>query len=219
MTTGRRRRCGWFDAVIARYATRVNGITDYFLTKLDVLSSLETVPICVGYTVNGKRTDDMPMTQSEIARRGADLRGDCRAGGRTSPGHVSSTTCPPRPATTCCGWKSLPEPMFRASASDPAGIRRSCAATSWPARDATDDPRLVDPDYDRHGGFPNFEAAQPGPGFGRFLTAMRRAQDLAVSADPDSDTWSEAADRAERAGEAARPVRGGRGRRAGQPGA
>ena len=68
VTTGRRRRCGWFDAVIARYATRVNGITDYFLTKLDVLSSLPTVPVCVGYTVDGKRTDEMPMTQSEIAR-------------------------------------------------------------------------------------------------------------------------------------------------------
>jgi adenylosuccinate synthase len=68
VTTGRQRRCGWFDAVIARYATRVNGITDYFLTKLDVLSSLETVPVCVGYTVDGKRTDDMPMTQSDIAR-------------------------------------------------------------------------------------------------------------------------------------------------------
>ena len=68
VTTGRGRRCGWFDAVIARYATRVNGITDYFLTKLDVLSSLETVPVCVGYTVDGKRTDHMPMTQSDIAR-------------------------------------------------------------------------------------------------------------------------------------------------------
>ena len=68
VTTGRRRRCGWFDAVIARYATRVNGITDYFLTKLDVLSSLQTVPVCVGYTVAGKRVDDMPMTQSDIAR-------------------------------------------------------------------------------------------------------------------------------------------------------
>jgi adenylosuccinate synthase len=68
VTTGRRRRCGWFDAVIARYATRVNGITDYFLTKLDVLSSLQTVPVCVGYTVDGKRTDEMPMMQSDIAR-------------------------------------------------------------------------------------------------------------------------------------------------------
>lgn len=68
VTTGRARRCGWFDAVIARYATRVNGITDYFLTKLDVLSSLQTVPICVGYEVDGKRTSEMPMTQSEIYR-------------------------------------------------------------------------------------------------------------------------------------------------------
>jgi acyl-coenzyme A thioesterase PaaI-like protein len=61
----------------------------------------------------------------------------------------------------------------------------------------TDDPRLVDPDYDKHGGFPNFQVAEPGPGFGRFLSAMRRAQDLAVSADPDSGTWEQAADRAE----------------------
>lgn len=61
----------------------------------------------------------------------------------------------------------------------------------------TDDPRAVDPDYDKRGGFPNFQAAQPGPGFGRFLTAMRRAQDLAVSADPDTDTWELAADLAE----------------------
>ena len=64
VTTGRLRRCGWFDAVIARYATRVNGITDYFLTKLDVLSSLETVPICVAYDVDGERHDEMPLTQT-----------------------------------------------------------------------------------------------------------------------------------------------------------
>ncbi len=64
VTTGRLRRCGWFDAVIARYATRVNGITDYFLTKLDVLSSLESVPICVAYDVDGERHDEMPLTQT-----------------------------------------------------------------------------------------------------------------------------------------------------------
>jgi adenylosuccinate synthase len=68
VTTGRRRRCGWFDAVIARYATRVNGITDYFVTKLDVLSSLQTVPVCIGYTIDGKRVDELPMTQAEFAR-------------------------------------------------------------------------------------------------------------------------------------------------------
>jgi acyl-coenzyme A thioesterase PaaI-like protein len=51
-----------------------------------------------------------------------------------------------------------------------------------------------DPDYDKHGGFPVFEAAHPGPGFGRFVTGMRRLQDLAVSANPDPDTWNAAAD-------------------------
>ncbi|WP_433728600.1 adenylosuccinate synthase [Nocardia sp. CA-129566] len=66
VTTGRARRCGWFDAVIARYATRVNGITDYFLTKLDVLSSLERVPICVAYEIDGKRVEQMPTTQTEF---------------------------------------------------------------------------------------------------------------------------------------------------------
>jgi adenylosuccinate synthase len=66
VNTGRDRRTGWFDAVIARYATRVNGITDYFLTKLDVLSGLNTVPICVGYEVRGERMYDMPMTQTDV---------------------------------------------------------------------------------------------------------------------------------------------------------
>ncbi|HJQ44917.1 MAG TPA: adenylosuccinate synthase [Amycolatopsis sp.] len=66
VTTGRSRRTGWFDAVIARYAVRVNGITDYFLTKLDVLSGLEKVPVCVGYEVDGFRTEDMPMTQTDV---------------------------------------------------------------------------------------------------------------------------------------------------------
>jgi adenylosuccinate synthase len=66
VTTGRERRTGWFDAVIARYATRVNGITDYFITKLDVLSGLDKVPICVAYDVDGTRHSDIPMTQTEF---------------------------------------------------------------------------------------------------------------------------------------------------------
>ncbi|MEO3786104.1 adenylosuccinate synthase [Actinocorallia sp. B10E7] len=66
VTTGRDRRCGWFDAVIARYAARVNGITDFFLTKLDVLSGLEQVPVCVAYDVDGVRHDEMPSTQTEF---------------------------------------------------------------------------------------------------------------------------------------------------------
>jgi adenylosuccinate synthase len=66
VTTGRPRRTGWFDAVIARYATRINGVTDYFLTKLDVLSGLERVPVCVAYDVNGTRHDEVPMTQTDF---------------------------------------------------------------------------------------------------------------------------------------------------------
>ncbi len=66
VTTGRARRVGWFDAVIGRYAARVNGITDFFLTKLDVLSGLDTVPVCVAYEVDGRRTEEMPMTQTDL---------------------------------------------------------------------------------------------------------------------------------------------------------
>jgi adenylosuccinate synthase len=66
VTTGRERRTGWFDAVIARYATRVNGITDYFITKLDVLSGLDKVPVCVAYDVGGIRHAEIPMTQTEF---------------------------------------------------------------------------------------------------------------------------------------------------------
>jgi adenylosuccinate synthase len=63
-TTGRPRRCGWFDAVIGRYAVRVNGITDLVVTKLDILSGLDQVPICVGYEIDGRRYEEMPMTQT-----------------------------------------------------------------------------------------------------------------------------------------------------------
>ncbi len=65
-TTGRPRRCGWYDAVIARYASRVNGLTDLVLTKLDVLSGWETIPVCTGYEVDGRVLDEMPVDQSDL---------------------------------------------------------------------------------------------------------------------------------------------------------
>jgi adenylosuccinate synthase len=65
-TTGRPRRCGWYDAVVARYATRVNGLTDFFLTKLDVLSGFKEIPVCVAYEIDGKRYEEMPMTQTQF---------------------------------------------------------------------------------------------------------------------------------------------------------
>ena len=64
VTTGRPRRCGWYDAVIARYASRVNGLTDLVLTKLDVLTGWEKVPVCVAYDVDGVRHDEMPVDQT-----------------------------------------------------------------------------------------------------------------------------------------------------------
>ena len=64
VTTGRNRRCGWFDAPIARYASRVNGLTDIFLTKLDVLTGIESIPVCVAYDVDGAVVDELPMTQT-----------------------------------------------------------------------------------------------------------------------------------------------------------
>jgi adenylosuccinate synthase len=65
-TTGRPRRCGWLDVVVGRYAQRINGVTDFVITKLDVLSGLETIPVCVAYEVDGVRHDEMPMTQSDF---------------------------------------------------------------------------------------------------------------------------------------------------------
>jgi adenylosuccinate synthase len=66
VTTGRARRCGWFDAPIARYATRVNGLTDIFLTKLDVLTGIERIPVCVAYEIEGQRVTELPMSQTDF---------------------------------------------------------------------------------------------------------------------------------------------------------
>jgi adenylosuccinate synthase len=65
-TTGRPRRTGWFDAPIARYAQRINGVTDFVLTKLDVLTGLERIPVCVAYDVDGRRVEEVPVSQSDF---------------------------------------------------------------------------------------------------------------------------------------------------------
>jgi adenylosuccinate synthase len=59
-TTGRPRRCGWFDAIVVKYATRVNGLTDLAVTKLDVLDTLDRLGVCVGYEVNGELYEEFP---------------------------------------------------------------------------------------------------------------------------------------------------------------
>jgi adenylosuccinate synthase len=65
-TTGRPRRCGWYDAPIARYSARINGLTDFVLTKLDVLTGIKEIPVCVAYEVDGKRVEEVPVSQSDF---------------------------------------------------------------------------------------------------------------------------------------------------------
>ena len=65
-TTGRNRRCGWYDAPIARFAVRINGLTDFFLTKLDVLTGWEKIPVCVAYEIEGKRVEEVPSSQTDF---------------------------------------------------------------------------------------------------------------------------------------------------------
>jgi len=67
-TTGRKRRCGWFDAVVMRHAHRINGFTGLALTKLDVLGGLEELKICVAYELDGKEITEMPSSATALAR-------------------------------------------------------------------------------------------------------------------------------------------------------
>lgn len=65
-TTGRPRRCGWFDAILVEQAAKLNGFTDVFLTKLDILSAWDEIPVCVGYEIEGRQINHYPLTQSEL---------------------------------------------------------------------------------------------------------------------------------------------------------
>jgi len=67
-TTGRPRRCGWFDAVVVRYAVRVNGLTGLAVTKLDVLDTFSEIPVCVGYRLDGEALDSMPAEVERLGR-------------------------------------------------------------------------------------------------------------------------------------------------------
>jgi adenylosuccinate synthase len=80
-TTGRPRRCGWFDAVVVRYAVRVNGLTHLAVTKLDVLDTIERLPVCTGYRIDGEVVDDMPADAETLGQAQPiyeELEGWCR---------------------------------------------------------------------------------------------------------------------------------------------
>ncbi|MBD1838397.1 adenylosuccinate synthase [Coleofasciculus sp. FACHB-64] len=82
-TTGRKRRCGWFDAVIGRYAVRINGLDCLAITKLDVLDELEEINVCVAYEIDGDRTEDFPTNSRQFSR--------CQPVYKTLPGWKQST--------------------------------------------------------------------------------------------------------------------------------
>ena len=67
-TTGRPRRCGWFDAVAARFSTRINGFTDAAITRLDILDTLPSLKICVGYELNGQRINYFPASVAALEK-------------------------------------------------------------------------------------------------------------------------------------------------------
>jgi adenylosuccinate synthase len=77
-TTGRPRRCGWFDAIVAKYAVRVNGLTGIALTKLDVLDAFDTIKICTGYAYDGRILDELPAN--------LEVLGNCRPVYEEMPG-------------------------------------------------------------------------------------------------------------------------------------
>jgi adenylosuccinate synthase len=96
-TTGRKRRCGWFDAVIGRYAVRINGLDCLAITKLDVLDELEEINICVAYEVDGATCYDFPSNSRKFAR--------CQPIYKTVPGWKQSTA-------DCRSLSDLPQPAL-----------------------------------------------------------------------------------------------------------
>ena len=93
-TTGRPRRCGWFDAVVARYAAMIGGISEWSLMKIDVLDELETIRVCTAYEVDGKRIEQMPASLQTFEK--------CTPIYEELEGWQT-------PTTACTTWDELPE--------------------------------------------------------------------------------------------------------------
>ena len=100
VTTGRRRRCGWFDGPIANYASRVNGLTDIALTKLDVLSAFDTIKVCVAYDVDGERYTSVPEHQVRFEHAEPIYERSSPAGSAISPAAAALRSCRKRLRTT-----------------------------------------------------------------------------------------------------------------------
>jgi adenylosuccinate synthase len=116
-TTGRPRRTGWLDLVALRYAARINTMTALVITKLDVLSGFDRLPVCTRYQGRDEAIfEDFPYHQSVLHQATGSTR-SCPAGRRTSAAAARATSCPPPPRTTCASSRSTPACRSRSSAS------------------------------------------------------------------------------------------------------
>ena len=119
--TGRKRRCGWFDAVLVRQAVKVGGINGIALTKLDVLDGFDSLKVCVGYRIGGAQFDHLPQGAALQAAARAGLR-DARGLAGVDPGrallgpaagHRHQIHPPPRGADRGPGRAALDQPGAR----------------------------------------------------------------------------------------------------------
>ena len=104
--TGRKRRCGWFDAVLVRQTCTTSGVQGIALTKLDVLDGFDELKICVGYDLDGERIDHLPTAAAQQARVRAGLRDDGGLVGDHAPGRGRGPSCRRRRSSTCGGSRS-----------------------------------------------------------------------------------------------------------------
>ena len=98
-TTGRPRRVGWFDAVPLRYAVAVNSVSSIMLNKLDILSGIDPIRMCVAYEIDGRRVDAWPSSATVLAARRRSTRSS-RAGRSRSTPSARSATCRRTPGAT-----------------------------------------------------------------------------------------------------------------------
>ena len=134
-TTGRRRRCGWLDFMPLRYAVQINSVSSIMLNKLDILSGLPTLKICVAYRVDGRLVDEWPLSAAQLERAVPVYETYPRLGARTSARADPWTSCPPRRSTISMRSNGARACRSRSSASAPSERRRSRvtrAASSWP---------------------------------------------------------------------------------------
>ena len=129
--TGRDRRCGWLDLVGLRFAARLNGLTELAVTKLDVLSIFDRIPVCTGYRLpDGSVSQDFPAHQSDFHHAAARVRGARGLGRRHLGRPHRRPTCPRRRARTSRSSRSTSGCPWRSSAPASAATRSSTCTTS-----------------------------------------------------------------------------------------